>query len=215
MPRGKARARPGFHKQGRPGKAVPGLLPVTIRSPEGRLSVHLYPLAPSGFATHCLSEEFQISPLRIFLPHQTGGRLLPFAEPFVTTVPVTTLVLFAHGVSCFMNVFLWKPLCSPLLSAPFYTSGNRSSERLRVPSEVAQLVRSCMSGGLAAHPHYSVFVTALGSCCGVWAPPVGCAGSRALGSVAVVSWLSGLQGTWDLFPDWGSHPHLLHWQADS
>ena len=95
MPSGKARVRPGFRKQGQPGKAVPGLLPATTRGPGGRLSARLNSPCPSGFATHCLSEEFQMSPLRVLLPHQTGGRALPFAEPFVTTVPVTTLVLFA------------------------------------------------------------------------------------------------------------------------
>lgn len=111
-------------------KAVPGLLPVTTRNPKSHLFVLFIPLAPSGFATHCLSEEFQMSPAQDFLTPLDWRQAPPLCRAVCNNChQLPHARCSPTGVNCFLSAFLWKPLCSPLLSAPFYTSGNRSSER--------------------------------------------------------------------------------------
>ena len=51
------------------------------------------------------------------------------------------------------------------------------------------------------------------SCCSTWAQQLRLLDSRVLLRVAALE--RKLRDLWDLFPDQGSNPCLLHWQADS
>ena len=100
------------------------------------------PLAPSGFATHCLSGIPDEPRSGFSYPIRLEAGSSPVQSRLRQLSPVTARVLFTHGRQLLMSAFLWKPLCSRLLSAPSYTSGNRSSERLSVLSEATPRVRT-------------------------------------------------------------------------
>ena len=109
---------------------------------------------------------------------------------------VTARALFAHGRQLLMSAFLWKPLRSRLLSAPFYTSGNRSSERLSVLSGATPRVRTA-AWQPGPRPHSFLFC---GRAAGRGTSPAGHKGSTAFGSVVVASWLGAPRHVGSQFP---------------
>ena len=144
-------------------KAVRGLLPVTVRNPKSGLFVHLHSSCPFRFCNTLSLLGIPDEPRSGFsYPIRLEAGSSPVQSRLRQLSPVTARALFTHGRQLLMSAFLWKPLCSRLLSAPSYTSGNRSSERLSVLSEATPRVRT-VARQPGPRPHSSVSVAVLQS----------------------------------------------------